>query len=160
MDPSSIEGSAAVLEQEPAFWLRRLHNLSVLLWKNLPGTSNLGVTPVQGAILMLIRENPGVTQAALARLVSVEPPTLKQALDPLVERSLVIRTQSSADRRRAALTLSDRGVTLCLDIVGGAANHKQLVFGALSPDERDQLRDLLRRAVGGAEQTLRRGTDD
>jgi len=131
-----------------------------MLWKNWPVTSDLGVTPVQGAVLMLIRANPGVTQASLARLVSVEPPTLKQALDPLVEAALVGRAQSSADRRRASLTLTPKGAELCIAIEQGAAVHKSLVFSALTPEEMEQLRTLLRRSVEGAERVLREGSAD
>lgn len=130
--------------------LRRLQGLFARHWALFFSGRNVPLSSVQGGVLLLIRENPGVTQAALARALDVEPPTLAQSLAPLVEAGLVLRRRVEADGRAMALHLSDAGVAVAVEVASGQPEHEERLLAALTPQERETLLSLLDKAVASA----------
>jgi DNA-binding MarR family transcriptional regulator len=109
------------------------------------------ITPGQFGVLVLIAANPGSTQSALARAIGIERSTMVAVIDTLEGRTLVERRPSPVDRRSYALVLSAGGLRMMDRLRPLVRAHEDRIAGNLSPAERRQLIDLLRRMSDGQE---------
>lgn len=104
-----------------------------------------GVTPGQAGILILIRNNPDISQAALARAVGVERATLGQIISDMEARSWVVRHPSHTDKRSYALNLSSSGKAFLENVLDKIVIHEQAMTAHLgAKDRREFLRLLLK----------------
>lgn len=71
-----------------------------------------GLTGPQFLALMLIGNNPGLTQTNLTRLIESDANTISALVRRLAERGLVIRAPHPRDRRAMQLTLTEEGTRL------------------------------------------------
>lgn len=110
--------------------------------------AGLDLTPAHAGLLRLISWQPGQSQQALARQMRTPPSRLVLLVDRLEERGLIERRRNPDDRRHYALYLTAEGGQFMKTELGpvGAA-HEDDICAALAPDERDQLRGLLRRVA-------------
>ena len=69
----------------------------------------LEVRPSQFAVLVLIRSNPGLTQAAVSETLGIQKANFVALLDRLEERGLAERRKVGGDRRSSALYLTRAG---------------------------------------------------
>lgn len=134
--------------------LRRLHGLFSRHWSQYFRRADIDLSAVQGGLLLLIRANPGLPQAAFARLLDVEPPSLAQTLAPLVQSGLVARRRDESDGRAMALHLTDAGREVARAIDHGQPRHEERLLAGLTVQERRTLLALLDKAVESAEGAL------
>jgi DNA-binding MarR family transcriptional regulator len=157
-DTVASNDNPASLSKVMGYRLRRLHNqfsIRIIRWyQNI----DLNITPVQGGILLLIDENPGVMQVSLARLLKVEAPTVYQALSPLVDAGFVERKRSADDGRAFALHLSSQGREAVDNVRSGVKENEEVLLANMSSEERQQLGALLDKAHASAEQALKEET--
>jgi DNA-binding MarR family transcriptional regulator len=71
-----------------------------------------GLRPVEYTILTLVAENPGGSQARLARALAVTAPAVTALVERLESRGLVKREQSADDRRAQVLHTTREGAAL------------------------------------------------
>lgn len=102
-----------------------------------------GLTPGQLAILVLIDQNPELTQQRLCDGIGVEKSTLVVRLHRLAERGLIRRVRSPRDRRENILELTAQGRNKLKAMINFVASHEERVFGQLTATERKQLVALL-----------------
>jgi len=104
-----------------------------------------GISPGLFGILVVIGENPGLTQQALANAAHLDRSTVVTVIDKLEARGLVKR--HAADRRSNGLFLADEGTALLRKLKRKVATHERRVVRELSPGERVQLVSLLQRIL-------------
>ena len=104
-----------------------------------------GISPGLFGILVVIGENPGLTQQALANAAHLDRSTVVTVIDKLEDRGLVER--HAADRRSNGLFLADKGATLLRELKRKVALHERRVVQDLSMRERTQLIALLQRIL-------------
>lgn len=104
-----------------------------------------GVSPGLFGVLVVIGENPGLTQQALADAAHLDRSTVVTVIDKLEQRELVERR--AADRRSNGLFLSTKGSTLLRALKRKVAQHERRVVRDLSARERAQLVALLQRIL-------------
>jgi DNA-binding MarR family transcriptional regulator len=150
------EATATSLAAVAGFRLRRLQGLFAAHYVAWFREAGLGVTPVQGGILLLVDENPGLTQIALARLLRIEPPSLTQALNPLIETGLVERSRAAHDGRAVALSLSPAGRQAVATVRRETPAQEADALSGLSAEERAALLALLDRALVSTEAAFAR----
>lgn len=129
------------------FAVRRLHGMFGAEWQQRFRDRGIAITPMQGGLLLLLGENPGIAHNALARLLSIEPPTLVQTLSPLLNAGYVQRYRAPHDGRAVALHLTRAGQAAMALVRDEIAAHEAAVLSALSPAERVQLLDLVTKAL-------------
>jgi DNA-binding MarR family transcriptional regulator len=105
--------------------------------------------PRQLVALNLLHEHGPLSQQAVGEALSLDPSNVVGLLNELEERGLITRQRDPADRRRHIVSLSPGGQAELADAGGQLTEVENAVLGALSPDERATLRELLQRAVGG-----------
>ncbi len=97
---------------------------------------------------------------ALAQVLDLTSGAMTSRLDRMEEAGLVRRLPDPDDRRGVKIEITDKGSRLWEEAVGVQAAKEQLVAGALSPKEKQQLSELLKRLVlafdaGAAERASR-----
>ena len=107
------------------------------------GGSN--VSPGLFGVLVVIGENPGLTQQALADAAHLDRSTVVTVIDKLEARGLVERR--AADRRSNGLFLAEKGAVLLRTLKRKVAQHERRVVRGLSERERVQLVALLQRIL-------------
>jgi len=88
-----------------------------------------------GALYWLGQAGDGVSQAALAELAGVEPPTLVRVIDQLEAQGLVERRTNPADRRVNLLHLTPAARPLVAEIEAEAERLRVELLDGLSYDE-------------------------
>lgn len=143
---------AAVRRREPEFGLLpqllgyTLRRAQVALFQDFTAAvQGHDITPGQFGVLVLIDANPGLNQSELGLAMGVDRSTVVAVIDRLENRALVSRQPAPRDRRSYALELTAEGRRLLGDLVPLVHAHEARVAERLSPDERRQLLDLLRR---------------
>lgn len=100
---------------------------------------------VSFSALLIIVEQPGLTQTQLAESLQIERSNLVTILDELSRRKLMIRARVPHDRRRHALMPTDAGKELADAVRRDVMAHEDRLFAGLTAAEHAELRRLLRK---------------
>lgn len=121
-----------------------LHRAEQTLFRRMQRIlSSHGLTPSEFGILLLIHDNPGLSQSDLGRAIRADRSTVVALIDRFENRKLVERQPSPFDRRSHALRLTEPGQKAMTDLVPQVQGHEQEILSRLSVDEQSQLIDLL-----------------
>lgn len=145
---------AGALSQVVGYQLRWVHGLFVSHWLATFRGSETPITPVQGGMLVLIDDNPGLTQIELARALRVEGSTLVQSINRLEKLGYLRRYRPPHDHRAYALHLTRLGKQAVAAVHRFVPEHEGALLADLTPAERRQFLDLLRRIVARGERMM------
>lgn len=106
------------------------------------------VTIPQFSALMVICDNPGVSQAELAATIEVDRPRIVPLLDVLEERGWTFREPSTRDRRVRRLYLTDVGRAILDELKPRFAMHQRRMEERLGDIELSLLLEALQRLSG------------
>ena len=109
--------------------------------------SQHGVSTAQIGIMRQLANEPGLSGAELARRLLITPQGVQLALKALEQRELVERKPDPQHARILRAYLTDQGRRVANAVVGDAIAAHEAVFGVLTADEQETLRDLLARVV-------------
>lgn len=87
------------------------------------------------------------TVGELAELVLLNQPAMSKALDRIEKDDLIKRRKDPRNRRAVYISLTDKGLALVDELIPLANEHEQQIFSELSPEEKQQLAELLRRTI-------------
>ncbi len=102
--------------------------------------------------LIFLQRAPGAALHQVAEHLGLTPPTVSKMINSLVERGLIERPDSAADRRRVELRLTARGTTLIDRVRGETVSKFAERFETLPPAEREKMisaLETLRKALHG-----------
>jgi DNA-binding MarR family transcriptional regulator len=102
-----------------------------------------GIGIGQWAVLLFLWARDGMSQADLARVVAIEPPTMVRTIDRMVRDGLVTRAPDPEDRRISRIYLTDRGRVLRDELVPKAAAVNEANLARLTKSEGRTLYRLL-----------------
>jgi DNA-binding MarR family transcriptional regulator len=105
------------------------------------------LTVAQYAALLALAEHPGLSSAALARVCLVTPQAMVPVLKVLIDRGLVARTPHPLHTHVVELRLAPAGAELVSVADQAAVRIEHRIADALTPNERQVLRDLIARCV-------------
>jgi DNA-binding MarR family transcriptional regulator len=125
--------------------IRRLHQISTALFFDEAGS--VGLTPVQYAALNMIEEIPNIDQASLSNMIAFDKTTMVKVLDRLVEKELITRVKSSADRRSNLLNVTSRGRKVLKEIQPLLDRNELRILAPLSAKDQQKFMELLTRLV-------------
>lgn len=104
---------------------------------------DLGVRPVQYAVLTVIDRNPGLKQSQVSEALGIKRANLVAILDALERRGLARREAVATDRRSYALRLTDKGSALMKELRTRSDAHEKRLAATIGEDGRQQLLKLL-----------------
>jgi MarR family transcriptional regulator, lower aerobic nicotinate degradation pathway regulator len=128
------------LYRRPGFMIRRAHQIAVSLF--LEETGALGITNRQYGIMLVLKEEPGIDQITVAKLLGLDRSTTGMVLTKLEHAGLVGRVVG-ADRRKRSLKLTLAGERMLARLAEPARRAQERVLSAFSPRERETFLDLL-----------------
>lgn len=103
--------------------------------------------------LVLIMDNPGLSQSQLAAVMDIERPNLVVLVDALEGRDLIVRERVPTDRRTYALNVTLAGRRLCEKAMAAVERHEDQMFRGLSTEMRAIVAEamvIIRQAGGQA----------
>lgn len=103
----------------------------------------LGLKPVELSTLELLRANPGIAPARLARALAVSRPQATQLLDRLEARGLARRRPSGTDGRGFEVDATAEGQRCARDAIASLRAAEAVAMSPLSAAERAMLLELL-----------------
>lgn len=103
------------------------------------------LSPRTFSVLVLVSEQPGISQSDVARALGIERSGVVALVDELAGRGLVRRVPRPDDRRTHALQPTPAGRRLCTRAVDAVQAHETRVLAVLSGEERAALLGMLRR---------------
>ncbi len=108
-------------------------------------SKDVGLRPGRFATLMLIGQNPGISQTILSRANGRDKSTLTPLIADLVRRRLIRRTQARNDRRSYALTLTPAGEKMLAQLTECARRHEDDLDRIVGRRERAQFLATLKK---------------
>jgi DNA-binding MarR family transcriptional regulator len=144
---SSAPAQLGRLSRQIGYLLRRASSVFTTHWNLQFQGEAVTITPVQCGMLILIDENPGLTQIELARLLKVEGSTLWQLISRLLELGFIHRYRVPEDQRAFAIHLSRGGRQALLAFERGLQQHQRALLDCLSESERADLSAVLLRVI-------------
>lgn len=150
--PSSSTAPADGAAFLPAAFATRLPLLLTRAGNDLatfaePGFAELGITPSNYLALAVLADDRPGSQLQLAEACGKAPAVVVSMIDHLANKGLVSRERDPKDRRRSVVKLTEDGVEVLAAADREAERVQNALLVALSPDERTQLHDLMRRAL-------------
>ena len=136
---------AFVLEQAPGYLIRRAHQISVAIFAEQ--AILFDATPMQFAVLSVLRDAPGVDQITLAQRAAFDAATLGSVVGRLLAKGWVHRHPAERDRRRKLLWLTPQGEQAQGSIAARMPDVNARVLGGLDAAECQQLTALLAKLV-------------
>ena len=97
----------------------------------------LGILTSEASLLMMIGANPGCTQSDISRVLRAKPANMVPLVNKLVQAGSIEREQGKG--RAIALSLTNTGQQLYLDVKAVFARQEVSISRNLSPELRDAL---------------------
>ncbi|WP_051247559.1 MarR family winged helix-turn-helix transcriptional regulator [Nocardioides halotolerans] len=119
------------LQRMPGYLIRRLDSRAAALFETHTGQARL--TPRQFGLLKVVHDEGTVLQSDLALLLHLDRSTLGEMLQRMVDRGLVLRSPTAADRRTSEVRLTSAGEEALLQNVVGALDAQRALLSPL-PD--------------------------
>ena len=110
------------------------------------------IRPGEASVLMLLERNPGIRQGVLARELMIKRAHMTKMMRAMETAGLVTRTVPEDDRRAAEIWLTERGKARVAELAGPFLAHESTVAGSLTRREEAELKRLLRKYLGIAEE--------
>ncbi|MEM9148643.1 MAG: MarR family transcriptional regulator [Pseudomonadota bacterium] len=131
------------LDEQVGFLMRQANQRHLAIFgRRIPD-----FTPTQFATLAKLAELGSVSQNDLGRQTAMDSATMKGVIDRLARRGLVSSRPDPSDMRRLLIGLTEAGRAAYADHVAAAEAISTETLAPLSPEERVQFLDLLRRMI-------------
>ena len=141
-DPAELQGDAP---KDPAS-IRAAEILKGLgfcgHYMHFHGGGRSGKIPI---LCMLDRRGGQMSQQELGGCFDIKPGSLSEILSKLESAGLIERTRDPKDRRQLFVHLTDEGFAAARKAHEGREAFRQKAFACLSPEEQEQLIDMLAR---------------
>jgi DNA-binding MarR family transcriptional regulator len=102
-------------------------------------------------VFFALQGGRALTQKELAISATVEQPTMANTLARMERDGLVVRTPDPDDRRSAKVALTSLGLERAEAAFRAARELNVTATAALTPEEREQFYDMMRRIIGALE---------
>ncbi|MGJ9406888.1 MarR family winged helix-turn-helix transcriptional regulator [Nesterenkonia aurantiaca] len=133
------------LAQEVAFLTARARGRGNALANRLLSDLGLKVRPF--AVLAMACSGTNPSQRELSSFLDLDPSQVVALVDMLEARGAIRRETDPRDRRSKILVATEAGLELYAQAVQRTREAEEQTLHALSPAERDQLRELLAKVV-------------
>lgn len=131
----------------PGHLVRRLHQLSVSIFRDRVQGAGFDITPVQYGALKAIEANPGLDQATLAGVIAYDQATIAGVINRLEAKGFARRATAPDNRRARHLFLLPAGLKAIAKLDPLVLGVQADMLAGLSATERAQLTALLAKAA-------------
>lgn len=131
--------------QSPGHLIRRCQQISASLFAEELGS--YGLTPIQYAAMLAIRDQPEIDQRGLSRIIAIDRSTVGTVLKTLEHKGLIIRNVPSDNQRVKTARISEAGERILLETTEAIASVQRRLLDPLSSDEQGVFLALLSKLV-------------
>jgi len=128
------------LDEQVGYLLRLANQRHAVIFQN---HTLEGLTPMQFAALIRIKEHGECSQNKLGRLAAMDVATIKGVADRLRQKGLTVSRSDPNDKRRTLLSLSSEGQALVERMTEAGAEISRQTLQPLSSTERQALLKIL-----------------
>jgi len=139
----------------PGHLARRFQQIAVAVFLAEVEQAGYDLTPVQYAALAAVSASPGIDQVTLAGLIAYDRTTITGVVDRLVQKGLVVRQESSRDRRARELTVTPAGRKTLSGITPAVEAAQRIMLRGLTEKEAKELMRLLQKAIASGNELSR-----
>jgi DNA-binding MarR family transcriptional regulator len=107
------------------------------------GLARLELRPLQYTLMLIVSQNPGVSQSAVCDVVGIQKANGVPSMSELARRGFVIRRKSAADARSYELHLTAKGRRILQRAGEVQSSHERRLIERIGVDGREQLLALL-----------------
>ncbi len=144
--PANDEPNLGDLSNFIGFHLRMAQDASFRAFSREVGQR--GLKPGRFAAMILIHNNPGISQIAVSRAIARDKSTVTPLIQELQRDGLVDRRRSTTDGRSVSLTLTTRGEEMVGELLAHAQEHDRRLDSIVG-DAKPELLQLLRKIIDG-----------
>jgi MarR family transcriptional regulator for hemolysin len=145
-DPAALQPNIGAMMRDVARLIRRR-------FERRARQTGLPITREQARALLLIARNEGLSQAAVATMLDIEPIALVRIIDRLHEEGLVERRLHPTDRRVRTLWLTLRAWGVVDRVLALNAETREAACAGLPPAAREMLMRALVQMKGNLTET-------
>lgn len=131
-------GSLSAFLSMPGYLVRRSKQLSTSIFAE--NCRQFAITPIQFAVLTILRLCPAIDQTELGEIAALDPSTTGDVMARLERRGLVQRDEQG---QRRVCVLTKQGALLLDQVTPHVADAQRQLIGALTTREQGQLLRLL-----------------
>lgn len=114
-----------------------------------PALTELGLIPKQMGLMLLIEEQPGISQKEAGAVQRLDRTTMTQQIDHLEGAGYVERVARPSDRRAYGLYLTEKGTRTVAELWGHINSAHSDVFAKLSAEQVESMKECLHAIVKG-----------
>jgi DNA-binding MarR family transcriptional regulator len=107
------------------------------------GLASLELRPLQYTLMLIVSENPGVSQTVVCDALGMQKANCVPAMNELERRGFVIRRKSATDARSYELHLSAKGRRILQRAGEVQSRHERRLVERIGVEGREQLLSLL-----------------
>lgn len=127
------------LKQHIGYWINRIRTQTHLSFE--ARLESYDVTVAQWCILVALYDEQGTTIKELSSYIDIDKGSISRVVERLVTKGLVLHGNGK-DRRSGHLALTLEGMALVPCLIQEAEQNEQKFFGCLTPEEREQMRQI------------------
>ena len=136
--------------------IRRIARLYEGMLKKISGRYQL--TPIEANIISFLQNNPGKDTAAdIVELRMLSKGAVSQAVESLIQKSLLQRRQDTVDRRKIHLSILPAARPITEEIDDLRLEFREIVFSGFTEEERELFFALNDRIMANTKSSLERG---
>jgi MarR family transcriptional regulator for hemolysin len=104
----------------------------------------LGLTPAQWKVILVLNIMDGLTQKEIAEKINVDGSTLVPVIDKMEQSGLVERKADSKDRRNNRIFLTKKSESTVDSIIMIILQLRKIIYNGISEDEISSTRNVLK----------------
>lgn len=105
--------------------------------------NGINVSPEQWALLIVIKNNPGVSQSELATKAYKDKTNVTRIIDVLIKNNLIEKTDHKDDRRKYCINLTENGINTVNSVFPLVRLINNNAMSALNTEEQGKLIEYL-----------------
>lgn len=119
---------------------KALQNIDDLFAKELSGT---GITSKHCGTMLIVKENPNITQIEVAKIQRIDRTTAGQLVDLLEEKQLLMRSRHPSDKRAYCLQLTVQGDKVICSLWNSMKKCENEMLSVLDMEEKNLFLNLI-----------------
>ena len=137
------------LQSSTGYWVTRLARAIEADFE--ARLQDFDVTRASFAVLSAISHHDVTTPAALASFIGIDRAAITRHLNRIEEKGLIIRDQSSSDRRSFNLKLTPKGERIIPKLAAKSREANAKFAASLTESENDTVQELMRRMLANSD---------
>lgn len=105
------------------------------------------ITPKQMGLLLILEENPGITQKEAGIIQQIDRTTMTKLIDSLEKKGYAKRVSPSNDRRAYGLFLTKQGISKVANLWSSIYLAQDKLFAKLSKQQVSHLQEILQMII-------------